>query len=403
MSLARSRCAAHMSWSRFGSKTRRPLALPRTAPMARGRSSALWIVDTGMSSSALNLVSELRRIPRSSAETRRWRQTTSVRLIIPLLYAIWRIQVGIHQTSNRQWLLYLPGSSGGSDPSGIGFRVQDWLRDRVGFHHIVLATELGGGACPDSVATSSMQWSWNAAARLRWPASMASPAGGSTSSSRGSKRFKEGGYSALEPRSRRPHSCSHQISSDVQAKVLRLRQELAAAGHDASPETIAHHLIGQVNKVPSAATVWRILKRNGLITPQPHKRPKSSFIPFEAKLPNETWQLDSTPWQLADASPVETLNFLDDKSRLAVACKTFVTVKAADPVHVFHSASNEFGFPASLLGDNAAVFTAGRIVVVGFTAGRLQAVAANHLLIKNYSVLGLHWGLYRQRAPQLVP
>ncbi len=45
----------------------------------------------------------------------------------------------------------------------------------------------------------------------------------------------------------------------------------------------------------------------------------------------------------------------------------------------------------------------GRIVVVGFTAGRLQAVAANHLLIKNYSVLGLHWGLYRQRAPQLVP
>jgi len=172
------------------------------------------------------------------------------------------------------------------------------------------------------------------------------------------KRFKEGGYSALEPRSRRPHSCSHQISSDVQAKVLRLRQELAAAGHDAGPETIAHHLIGQVDKVPSAATVWRILKRNGLITPQPHKRPKSSFIRFEAKLPNETWQLDSTPWQLADASPVEILNFLDDKSRLAVACKTFVTVKAADPVHVFHSASNEFGFPASLLSDNAAVFTA---------------------------------------------
>ena len=44
----------------------------------------------------------------------------------------------------------------------------------------------------------------------------------------------------------------------------------------------------------------------------------------------------------------------------------------------------------------------GRIVVVGFTGGRMQTVAANHLLIKNYSVLGLHWGLYRQRAPQLI-
>jgi transposase len=47
------------------------------------------------------------------------------------------------------------------------------------------------------------------------------------------KRFNEGGYAALAPRSRRPHSCSHQTSSDVQAKVLQLRQELAAAWHEA--------------------------------------------------------------------------------------------------------------------------------------------------------------------------
>src|SRR5713226_2627647 len=172
------------------------------------------------------------------------------------------------------------------------------------------------------------------------------------------QRFKEGGYSGLEPRSRRPHSCTHQAAADVQAEVLRLRKELSAAGHDAGPETIAHHLKGQVDKLPSVATVWRILKRNGLITPQPHKRPKSSFIRFEAQLPNETWQLDATPWQLADDSPVEILNFLDDKSRVALASQALLTVKAADPVHVFHSASNTFGLPASLLSDNAAVFTA---------------------------------------------
>jgi len=171
------------------------------------------------------------------------------------------------------------------------------------------------------------------------------------------KRFKEGGYSALEPRSRRPQSCAHQTSSDVQAQVLRLRIELVAAGHDAGPETIAYHLIGKVNKLPSVATVWRILKRNGLITPQPHKRPKSSFIRFEAQLPNETWQLDSTPWQLGDDSPVEILNFLDDKSRVALASQALVTVKAADPVELLYSASDSFGLPASLLSDNAAVFT----------------------------------------------
>lgn len=171
------------------------------------------------------------------------------------------------------------------------------------------------------------------------------------------KRFKEGGYAALVPRSRRPHSCSHQTSSEVQAKVLALRQELVDAGHDAGPDTIAHQLIGQVDRVPSVSTVWRVLKRNGLISPQPHKRPKASFIRFEAKLPNETWQLDSTPWQLADDSPVEILNFLDDRSRVALASQALVTVKSADPVHALYSAANVFGLPASLLSDNAAVFT----------------------------------------------
>jgi len=171
------------------------------------------------------------------------------------------------------------------------------------------------------------------------------------------KRFREGGSAALEPRSRRPHSCSHQTSAGVQDQILQLRQELVAAGHDAGPETISHHLIGRVDRLPSVVTVWRILKRNGLIAPQPHKRPRSSFIRFEAKLPNETWQLDSTPWQLADGSPVEILNFLDDRSRVALASTSFPTVKADDVVKVFHSASNCFGLPASLLSDNAAVFT----------------------------------------------
>ena len=45
----------------------------------------------------------------------------------------------------------------------------------------------------------------------------------------------------------------------------------------------------------------------------------------------------------------------------------------------------------------------GRIVVVGFTSGRIPQVAAGHVLVKNYSVVGLHWGLYSRRAPELVP
>ena len=45
----------------------------------------------------------------------------------------------------------------------------------------------------------------------------------------------------------------------------------------------------------------------------------------------------------------------------------------------------------------------GRIVIVGFTSGRIPQPPLNHALVKNYSIVGLHWGLYLRRAPELIP
>jgi NADPH2:quinone reductase len=44
----------------------------------------------------------------------------------------------------------------------------------------------------------------------------------------------------------------------------------------------------------------------------------------------------------------------------------------------------------------------GRIVVVGFASGAIGAARANHALVKNYGILGLHWGLYATKAPHLI-
>lgn len=44
----------------------------------------------------------------------------------------------------------------------------------------------------------------------------------------------------------------------------------------------------------------------------------------------------------------------------------------------------------------------GRILVIGFAGGRIQAPGLNHALIKNYSIVGLHWGLYAVRNPALI-
>jgi hypothetical protein len=73
----------------------------------------------------------------------------------------------------------------------------------------------------------------------------------------------------------------------------------------------------------STATIWRALKRAGLIIPEPKKKPKASYVRFAAELPNQMWQTDFTHYRLSrpDGSPaadVEILTFLDDHSRYAL-------------------------------------------------------------------------------------
>jgi transposase InsO family protein len=170
-------------------------------------------------------------------------------------------------------------------------------------------------------------------------------------------RFRAGGYEALTPRSRRPHRCSHQVGPELQAAIIALRQELAAAGYDAGPASIRHQLQQRFPQVPAAGTIWRILSRHGLVTPQPQKRPRSSFVRFEAALPNEMWQADTTHWHLADGHDVEILNLLDDHSRLLVGSDASPTFAALDVVQSFYAACDLHGYPAALLTDNGAVFT----------------------------------------------
>jgi transposase InsO family protein len=180
-------------------------------------------------------------------------------------------------------------------------------------------------------------------------------------------RYKEGGYEALEPRSRRPKSCPSRTAPEIQQAIVDLRRELTDSGLDAGAQTIAHHLKLRFVTAPSRPTIWRILKSHGLIEPQPHKRPKSSWIRFQAELPNEMWQADATHWQLADASDVEILNLIDDHSRFSLASVAFRTVKAPDVLETFCSAAESYGYPAKFLSDNAAVFSGsprrGRVVL----------------------------------------
>ena len=149
------------------------------------------------------------------------------------------------------------------------------------------------------------------------------------------KRYQLGGLDALEPRSRRPASNPRAVPDDVTAAVVLLREKLTTEGLDAGPLTLQTHLAVQGLPVPSTATIRRILHHHGLITPQPRKRPKSSYRRFAAEQPNECWQSDFTHWTLADGTEVEILNWLDDHSRYLLSCTAYRRVTGPDVVASF--------------------------------------------------------------------
>ncbi len=172
------------------------------------------------------------------------------------------------------------------------------------------------------------------------------------------KRYRAEGGAGLEPRSRRPRSSPTRVGAQIEDQIVALRKELGDQGLDAGAHTIAYHLQRRGTTPPSVATIWRVLRRRGFVTPQPQKRPKSSFIRFCAEMPNERWQEDVTHWRLPDGTEVEILNAIDDHSRFLVASDARVVFKAADVVACFHGAAAAHGYPAELLTDNGAVFTA---------------------------------------------
>jgi transposase InsO family protein len=170
-------------------------------------------------------------------------------------------------------------------------------------------------------------------------------------------RYLAEGDAAFEPRSRRPRSSPRQTSQAVEDAIVAWRKQLTEAGHDAGAETIAWHLRQQAGSAPSPATIWRILSRRGFVTPQPHKRPRSSWHRFEAEQPNEVWQADITHWPLAGGADAEILNIIDDHSRLLTGSTARAVFKAGDIVADLHTAMARHGRPERMLTDNGAVFT----------------------------------------------
>ena len=203
--------------------------------------------------------------------------------------------------------------------------------------YLVDAVVLEGRSCRDVAAAHGVSKSWVAVLVAR---------------------YRAGGYEAVAAGSKAAHKVANRTPDETEDRIVRLRKELTEAGFDAGAHTIHYHLSLTDPSPPSVSTIWRVLKRRGFVAPQPHKRPRSSYIRFEASLPNEMWQSDVTFWELRDGTKVEILNFLDDFSRVCVASRVFAVTSSPDVIATLYEAGGAWGLPASLLTDNGAIYTA---------------------------------------------
>jgi transposase InsO family protein len=182
-------------------------------------------------------------------------------------------------------------------------------------------------------------------------------------------RYRREGLAGLEERSRRPLTSSPRMPADLEDRIVELRKMLADDGLDAGAATIEGHLVDEGwDPVPSEASIWRALTRRGFITPQPKKRPKSSYKTFVFERVNECWQIDHYDWKLAEGTAVQVINILDDHSRV-VDSEAFPTVTCENAWTTFVQAADSWGFPGMVLTDNDLVYNGSRRnITVSFEA-----------------------------------
>lgn len=163
-------------------------------------------------------------------------------------------------------------------------------------------------------------------------------------------RYREEGEAAFELHSRRPKTSPASTAEATVTLILELREKLTTAGLDAGPDSIAWHLQQHHQTRVSLATISRYLTKAGLVVPEPRKRPKSSYIRFQAAMPNETWQSDFTHYRLTTpvggpGKDVEIISWLDDCTRYALNMTAHLRVSGPIVLTSFRTTVATHGIP----------------------------------------------------------
>ena len=168
------------------------------------------------------------------------------------------------------------------------------------------------------------------------------------------RRYEDFGLAGLEARSRRPRSCPHQMSGEVEARILELRRTHPGWG----PRRILYELQRVGGPVPSRSGIYRALVRAGLIEPAARRRRAEHWRRWERGEPMELWQLDTVGgFLMADGRRAKALTGVDDHSRFCISAHLMVRESAQRVCDGLALAMRTYGVPEEILTDNGKVFT----------------------------------------------
>jgi transposase InsO family protein len=169
-------------------------------------------------------------------------------------------------------------------------------------------------------------------------------------------RYAVDGLAGLSDRSRRPESCPHQASPEVEAAVCELRRAHPRWGALRIEFELGRD--GCPGPVPSRMTVYRILIRHGMVSPVTRRRGRRDYIRWQRDRPMELWQMDIVGGViLADGREVKVVTGVDDHSRYAVIAAVMPRATGRAVCLALAAAMGVFGIPQELLTDNGKQFT----------------------------------------------
>ena len=158
------------------------------------------------------------------------------------------------------------------------------------------------------------------------------------------RRYQEEGASGLFDRSRQPHRSPNRISKKTERRIIELRQEYGWGGRNLSD------LLAEEGVVVSAATVDRVIARNGLIREQDKQR--AATRRFQREAPNQLWQMDFKGEYRLPGGTCWPLSIIDDCSRYSIELFGLRSTNANEVSDRLINCFERYGLPDEILMDH---------------------------------------------------